>query len=250
MPFLTAKPVSAGDRFGRLVVIRELESVKTPNGTVNRMVECRCDCGTERAFRLPLLRNGKTKSCGCLFRELAIERGHKFGGKKIHGGTGTPEYRIWHGMKARCLYPGNGNYERYGGRGIKVCDRWKDSFPAFLADMGPRPSDEHSIDREDNDGNYEPGNCRWATIEVQANNRSNNIRLEIDGRAMTVAECAEETGLSKELIYIRLKRGLSSVEAVRPLARKHVSDPFYRTPISQRDAAWYREYERREKGQP
>ena len=236
MPFQTAKPVSAGDRFGRLAVVRELDSVKSPNGTVYRMVECRCDCGTVRAFRLPLLRNGKTKSCGCRRRELAIERGHR----TTHGGTGTPEYRIWSGMKARCL-----SHPRYAGRGISVCERWL-SFPAFLTDIGPRPSAEHSIDREDNDGNYEPGNCRWATPDVQANNRSNSIRLEIDGRVLTVAEFSEEVGVSRDLIYRRLSRGLSAEDAANPAVRKHGSDPFYKIPIRNRDAAWYREYERRE----
>lgn len=246
MPFVTAKPVSEGDLFGRLVVVRELDSVKTPNGTVVRMVLCRCDCGTVRAFRLPALRNGKTKSCGCLAREMAVERGHRFGGKVIHGLAWTPEYRIWSSMKARCLDLDN---ENYGGRGINVCERWAMSFPAFLADMGRRPSAEHSIDRINNDGNYEPGNCRWATIEVQANNRRNNVRLEIDGRVLTVAEYASETGTSSELIYRRLKRGSSVEDAVKPVAKKHASDPFYRTPIKDRDASWYREYERREKEQ-
>lgn len=222
-----------------------MESVKTPNGTVNRIVECRCDCGVVRAFRLPALRNGKTRSCGCLARELAVERGHKFGGKRKHGGHGTPEYRIWLGMKSRCSDLRN---DRYGGRGIRVCERWLNSFPAFLEDMGPRPSAEHSIDRIDNDGNYEPRNCRWATATIQSNNRSNCVRLEIDGRSLTVSDCAAETGVSRELIYKRLERGLSSSEAVNPAARKHASDPFYRVSIKDRDAAWYREYERREKG--
>jgi hypothetical protein len=243
MPLKTAKPVSAGDRFGRLVVQRELDQVKTPNGTIVRMVECKCDCGFSKVFRLPALRNGRTKSCGCLAKEMAVERGHKFGGHVTHGESGTPEYRVWLAMKARCLDLEN---ERYGGRGITFCERWR-SFLAFLEDMGRRPSDLHSIDREDNDGSYEPGNCRWATVEVQANNRSNNIRLEIDGIVMSVGECVSEFGISSAVIYRRLKRGASAEDAVKPVASKHSSDPFYRTPMSKRDAEWYREYERREK---
>lgn len=226
--------------------------MKTPNGTVCRRVECRCDCGSIEVFRLPALRSGKTQSCGCLALEMAIERGHKYGGQtKTHGGTGTAEYQIWLGMKARCLNPNSPGYERYGARGIGVCQRWIDSFPAFLADMGPRPSEVHSIDRYPNQsGNYEPGNCRWATAKEQARNTRGNVILEIDGRCLCVSEWAEELAVSASLIFHRLERGWSAEDALKnPSARKHASDPFYRTPLSKRDAAWYAEYERREKEQ-
>lgn len=244
MPFQTAKPVSAGDRFSRLVVIRELEQSSTPNGTVVRRVECRCDCGRVKAVRLMNLRSGKTKSCGCLAKELAVERGHRFGGRKKHGWTGTAEYRIWLGMKSRCADLENAGY---GGRGIRVCERWEESFPAFLEDMGPRPSPEHSIDRyPDNNGNYEPGNCRWATPFEQARNRRNSVILEFDGRRMWVSEWAAELGVPVQRIFKRLKRRWSAEDTLKkPVESKHVSDPFYRIPIKMRDAAWYREYERR-----
>lgn len=239
MPFLTAKPVSAGDRFNRLVVIRELASVKTPNGTVNRMVECRCDCGAVKAFRLPLLRNGKTKSCGCFGLESRRARA------TVHGGTGTVEYRIWMGMKARCA---DLEDESYGGRGIRVCERWLESFAAFLEDMGPRPSPEHSIDRFPNqNGNYEPGNCRWATAKEQGRNRRDNVLIERNGETLCVAEWAERYGISPVMLNGRLAAGWEFEAAVSTPPRKG-GVGFYTTPIKQRDAAWYREYERLENG--
>jgi len=151
-------------------------------------------------------------------------------------------------MKERCLNPKSAGYPRYGGRGIKVCERWLNSFPAFLDDMGRRPSAIHSIDRyPDNDGDYCPENCRWATPTEQMNNRSNSIRLEIDGRSLTIAEFADECGVDAGTIYGRIQRGVPTEElGKKPSEGKRYSDPFYRTPISKRDAAWYREYERRE----
>jgi hypothetical protein len=127
---------------------------------------CRCDCGGEKVVATASLRSGKTVSCGCVQKASHFE---------IHGYAkkqGRPsEYRIWTLMRDRCRNPKNNRWDRYGGRGISVCERW-DSFEAFLADMGPRPSLKHSIDRKNNDGNYEPGNCRWATTTEQANNTS------------------------------------------------------------------------------
>lgn len=237
MPFLVATPVSAGERFGRVVVVRELESVKSPNGTVRRRVECRCDCGTIKVFGLPALRNGHTKSCGCLRVDARRE------GMRTHGGTGTPEHKIWLGMKRRCK---DLNDRNYGGRGIMVCERWEKSFEAFLADMGPRPSPEHSIDRyPDQNGNYEPGNCRWATRSQQARNMRVNVLIERNGETLCLAEWAERFGMSPSLLAGRLNSGWTFDEAIDVKLRQN-SMVFRMTPISKRDAAWYREYERRE----
>lgn len=239
-----AIPVSAGDRFGRLVVLRELESVRTPNGTVFRRVECRCDCGVVRDFRLPMLRNGNTRSCGCLMRDHCAQRLSK------HGGTGTPEYAVWLSMRARCADLSNKNY---GGRGIRVCDRWQDSFEAFLEDMGPRPSPKHSIDRyPDKNGNYEPSNCRWATSKQQARNTRDNRMVSHGGETMCVAAWAARYGISPSVLCNRLNRGWDFENAVStpPGEGYRCGDgSFYRTPLSKRDAAWYREYERREHAQ-
>jgi hypothetical protein len=156
-----------GMRFGRYVVLHR-------HGTSWRPVKwvCRCDCGTVKPVGAIGLKSGGSKSCGCLQKELLAKRSTGQRHTRTHGMNGTPEYRAWDSMLTRCNNPKSKPYPRYGGRGIKVCDRWR-KFENFLADMGPRPSKDLSLDRIDNDGNYEPGNCRWATIKEQNNNKSN-----------------------------------------------------------------------------
>lgn len=112
-------------------------------------------------------------------------------------------------MKQRCSDPRGKRYARYGGRGITVCERWANSFANFLEDMGPQPFPGSSIERIDMDKNYEPGNCIWASREVQANNRSNNNRIEINGRTQNLTQWARETGIHRTVIYRRIQRGLS-----------------------------------------
>ena len=108
----------------------------------------------------------------------------------------TPEYATWERMKARCYMPNHNSYKNYGGRGIVVCDAWRNSFASFLSDMGKRPSENHSLDRINNDGNYEPGNCKWSTAKDQARNRRNSLLVEIDGQRKTLAEWCEIYGTS------------------------------------------------------
>lgn len=119
-----------------------------------------------------------------------------------------PEYHLWSLMKQRCTNPNTDKYDRYGGRGIKVCDRWMNSFENFYADMGPRPSTEHTIERENNNGNYEPNNCRWATKTEQANNRSSNTFIELNGQKVTIADASRELGVKYNTLLARVKRGV------------------------------------------
>lgn len=168
---------------GRLTV----ESYAGRQEVGNRMRHCwnvRCECGVWFVLDTGPLRDGRTNSCGCLRTEMIVARSrrHGFGGRE----TRTAEYGIWKAMKQRCSDPTCSNWENYGGRWIKVCERWANDFPAFLADMGPRPSPKHSIDRIDNNGNYEPGNCRWAT-SVQQNNNRRPPRLRTQALAARLA---------------------------------------------------------------
>ena len=158
-----------GLRFGRWLVVG---SAPVRLAGITKWA-CRCDCGTERMVAGGHLRGGRTNSCGCYNREVAGRRALERSTTHGHSprGKASPEYRAWRSMLNRCDHPCVNSYERYGGRGITVCSRWRESFEAFLADMGPKPSPKHSVDRIDNDGNYEPGNCRWATPIEQAQHK-------------------------------------------------------------------------------
>lgn len=127
--------------------------------------------------------------------------------RSIPGITKLPEYKVWQDMKARCYYKKNNGFERYGGRGITVCDEWINSFATFYRDMGPKPSPIHSLDRIDNNGDYTPENCRWATHKEQSNNRRNNILFTIDGETKTLKQWCEQLNLKYKTVHARIKRG-------------------------------------------
>lgn len=170
----------------------------------------RCDCGTEKLVRRYAVETGMSASCGCLRKEVTSER------RMTHGRTNTKEYRAWSHMKDRCLNPNTEKSERWMGRGVTICDRWQKSFEAFYKDMGQCPADKTSIDRIDVDGNYEPGNCRWANDIEQMNNLTNNVHMDVNGRRLTVAEAAREFGLKYHTVYRRfVVKGESAMEALR-----------------------------------
>ncbi len=178
---------------------------------------CCCQCGATRVVDGQDLQRAKdaTKSCGCYIREVTAKRSIKHGGT---AGTVSNEARTYYAMKARCYNPKSHLFDRWGGRGIKVCDRWLDSFANFVADMGSKPTSKHSLDRIDNDGDYTPENCRWATPREQARNRSSSVLH--DGK--TLAQWSEETGIHYQTLSNRLLRGWTLQRAVtEPVRAQH-----------------------------
>lgn len=189
---LRAKPLLAGTRFGRLVVVRPAGRSTTRNAA---LFECRCDCGSVTIVLKTELTRGHTHSCGCLrLTEITT-----------HGMTKTPEYAIWRAMRARTTNPERKGFKHYGGRGITVCERWQ-TFENFYADMGMRPSSKHSLDRVDNEKGYEPSNVRWATHKEQHRNTRANVWITYDGRTMLIADWAEEKGMKRNSLDSRINR--------------------------------------------
>lgn len=201
--------IPSGQRFGLLTVLKQ---APTPSSDGQIRWLCCCDCGRRTIAVGSKLRSGHTRSCGCL--KLAVLR------KDTHRLTGTPEHIIWVGMRRRCLAPSHPAYSRYGGRGITICPEWG-SFTRFLADMGARPTAQHSIDRVDNDGPYSPENCRWATPTEQSRNRRHVKRYEHDGLSITLAEWAEKVGMSLGTLKSRVERWgwMNGGALTRPLRR-------------------------------
>ncbi len=202
-----------GRVFGRLTVLRLCG--KDKHG--KPMWLCRCVCGNETSVRASPLRRGKSRSCGCLARDETVAR------SRTHGMTGTPEYDTWRRMKQRCYDETIEGYPHYGGRGIRVCDRWVDSFENFLADMGTRPGPGFTIEREDVNGHYEPTNCVWATVTEQNRNKRTNVHITAYGKTQLAADWSRETGLSHTTISDRLNRGWDPERAVTPIRRQEKS---------------------------
>ena len=204
-----------GKKFGKLLVLEESERSRNRfDGQSRRNYRCRCECGNEAIVAVPRLVSGTTRSCGCLAQDPALTHGHSRRGRR------TPTYEIWIGMKSRCRNKKLKIYKNYGGRGIKVCDRWqgKEGYRNFLADMGERP-ERMSLDRINNNGDYEPSNCRWASQEEQHNNKRNNVRLK-DGEAfLTMAELARKYGINYPKLKRLNQRGQLNIETIRRLSR-------------------------------
>lgn len=188
-----------GQKYNRLLVIGD-----TIRKDGSYYCLCKCDCGSETLVRRSALVSGGTKSCGCL-------RGKYHANSKYSKHSRL--YQVWYGMKRRCENPKSTSYHRYGGRGIRVCKEWSDSYEAFVdwaMETGYNPNSKHkecTLDRIDNDGNYEPSNCRWANMVVQSNNRRNSVTITYQGETLTVAQWAKRVGLSHGALLNRINQG-------------------------------------------
>lgn len=181
----------------------------------SRMVLCRCKCGTVKDVAADKLRSGRSKCCN-----LCAAKSERRITNLSHGMSRTSEYDAWSSMIERCTKPGSHNYEGYGARGIHVCDRWLHSFQDFFSDMGLRPTSDHSIDRVDNDGNYSPENCRWATRAEQQANRRVTRKVVVDGKEIPVSILEKEAGLARGVLSARLDMGWSLDRALSEPGRK------------------------------
>jgi len=197
--------VEPGVRFNRLTVIERGPS----NPCGNSRWWCRCDCGNKTLVSGCNLGNNHTTSCGCAFREIASAMKTKHG--ESHGifapNRASAEYTTWVSMLGRCYNPKNERFSDYGGRGIKVCRRWRESYIAFLADMGRRPSKRHSLDRINNERGYSPKNCRWATMKEQCRNTRRTHLIAYSGLRLSIAEWSERTGMPAGTILKRAQSG-------------------------------------------
>lgn len=191
-------PNLAGKRFGKLV------AGESERRQSRWYVAVTCDCGTSNHVLYQHLIGGQTKSCGCGIGEANSLRSRTHGESRR-----TPEWTLWNHIKQRCGNPNHSHYAYYGARGITVCQEWRDSYEVFLAHVGRRPSAKHQLDRINNDGNYEPGNVRWATKTEQMNNRRNNHFVEWNGQRRTIAQWSQALGVPFARIRTRLKRGWS-----------------------------------------
>lgn len=189
--------VNPGDRSGRLKVV---SIVRQKSGIY---LHCICDCGNEKRVYKGNFVSGKSKSCGCYAKEVTSAE------KKTHGKSKSPIYGIWANMLRRCDYPKADRYDSYGGRGITVCEEWRNSFEQFYKDMGDKPSREHSIGRIDNDGDYCPDNCRWETREEQSCNTTRTVKAEVDGQVMTAKQISDKYSVPYHSIIGRIHSGKS-----------------------------------------
>ena len=199
-----------GQKFGKWTVLSFAGSVKMPCGRPATKWRCQCDCGTIKDVFSSGLPSGKSTSCGC----------------SKHGMRHTTEYRCWAGMKTRTTNPHEANWGNYGGRGIKMCDRWLNSFEAFYADMGPCPSPNHSVERKNNSLDYSPDNCEWGTRKEQARNRRSNHNITVNGVTLCLSAWAEKLGLCPSSLHGRIRRGWPEHLAVTLPAGSKLKDHF------------------------
>lgn len=195
-----------GKRYHRLTVV-SLSTVKTSDGKPRW--NCVCDCGVLTVVSSTNI--GRTKSCGCIISE-AVRLSNT-----THGGYKSSEYSSYRAMITRCTNPNSSDYERYGKRGITVCQRWMESFENFMSDMKQKPAGNYSIERQNNNGNYEPNNCFWATPKQQANNRSSTVLNMYEGELLSISAVAEKAGIRKDMLSRMLGQGYTFEAAVERL---------------------------------
>lgn len=201
MAHKTTEPISTGTRFGRLTVIANIGLREMNGGRRRSFVRCRCDCGNVVEAPVNQLKRGIKRSCGCLFKEMLVNR------NTTHGGTHTRLYKEFRGMWTRCYDSNSKSYCRYGALGVRICAEWLESFDAFREwSMSHGYADNLTIDRIDSKGNYEPSNCRWIPANEQARNRRSCRYFTIDGNRMCLAEACRYLGLNYATIYDRITR--------------------------------------------
>lgn len=207
----------SGMKFNRLKVLN-LSNIKSKKNTL--LWNCLCDCGKTTLVSCDDLKTGHKKSCGCIKIEMLIDNATRHGYAKK--GVYVSEYFTYHAMIQRCNNPKNTRYKNYGGRGIKVCDRWMESFENFLEDMGLKPTPDYSLDRFPNvNGNYEKSNCRWATVFEQASNTTKNNWIEYNGKRMIISDWAKLLNTSIGNIWAKEKRGHTFEQIYNFYVNKH-----------------------------
>jgi hypothetical protein len=199
---LSQRNLKVGNRYGRWTMLSQPQRVGA-----YLVSQFECECGTKKVVLLKNIVNGSSTSCGCYNRSIRRP------GRVTHNKSYTRSYRVYHGMIDRCYNRKNPAYDRYGGRGITVCERWLTAFEHFFEDMGERPTDL-SLERVENDAGYSPDNCRWATLSEQARNKRNNNLIRWQGKTQTLAQWAEETGIPRDTICARLKKGMTTHAAL------------------------------------
>jgi hypothetical protein len=208
-----------GQRFGKLLVVRCVGSAKDRG----LRWECQCDCGSTCITTAKVLRSGESQSCGCYNRERTVQSHTK------HGLAKTPTYKSYVTMLDRCHNPDHASYSRYGALGITVCNEWRESVTAFIRDVGPRPSRDHSLDRIDPTKGYEPGNCRWATRSEQQQNRRDTIKLTFKDQTLPLPEWAKRFQLPLNTLHRRIDLGWTVEKAlttpIKPLGRTSQRPP-------------------------
>lgn len=202
--------IKRGNRFKDItgLVVGRLTVICFAGINPRSMWRCRCECGKECEVATKYLTSGRTVSCGCVRAEKASTLA------KTHGKSKRPEHKVWKKIRQRCTNESNLSFPNYGGRGIKMCSRWLNSFEAFIEDMGERPSRDHSIERIDNDGDYEPSNCIWATKDVQSRNTRRTVFVVYRGERHKLCDLCDSRGMRTATVRSRIKSGWGVERAI------------------------------------